>query len=163
MLPVTNQRQAPTSSALNSSLTASGQCHILTGHPSGLVKLWDAPKGQPMQNLALLGDAGSSPVRSLVTLDQQLLCIAHADGQFAICQVPQYSRLATNSALGSQQQEVPLDAHLVSYQAHHKGLVQCYKCVVGLMSVGSSGTILMWSRDQLARIAKPDNPPQFVR
>jgi len=126
---------------------------LLTGHTSGQVKVWSAAAGQPLRPLAVLGAPTVSPVRSLVVLaDQQLLCFAHADGHLALHTMPNCT-LRPTWAESQNEQDLPvLSLQHAVCQAHRLGLEQCVKCEVGLMSVGSSGIILMWSEDQLSSI-----------
>ncbi|KAL0036873.1 hypothetical protein WJX77_003215 [Trebouxia sp. C0004] len=123
---------------------------LLTGHTSGQVKMWSAAAVQPLRPLAILGAPTVSPVRSLVVLaDQQLLCFAHADGHLALHTAPHPTQCPNRAeSLTGQDLPILLLQHAVC-QAHQLGLEQCVKCEVGLVSVGSSGTILMWSEDQL--------------
>lgn len=120
---------------------------ILTGHPTGEVKVWQQFGGSPLQSLLLLAPPTHSPVRSLVVLDEQLLCCAHADGQFTLYLMHRQLPAATPDA-----DRHPLPALMLQYivhQAHCQGLTQCIKCALGLISVGMSGNILMWSKDQI--------------
>ena len=119
---------------------------MLTGHDSGEVKVWQQSGGSPLQPLLVLASLNHSPVRSLVVMDQ-VLCCAHADGQLTLYIMQSELQAAAPEA---DQNSLPALAlpHAV-FQAHFQGLSQCVKCVVGLMSVGVSGTILMWSEDQV--------------
>lgn len=126
---------------------------LLTGHTHGKVKVWSAAAVQSLRPLAILGAPTVSPVRSLVVLaDQQLLCFAHADGHLALHTLPNLTVCPT-WAESQNGQELPVLSlqHAVCH-AHQLGLVQCVKCEVGSMSVGSSGTILIWSDNQLSSI-----------
>ncbi len=131
---------------------------LLTGHTSGQVKVWSAAAEQPLRPLAVLGAPTVSPVKSLVVLaDQQLLCFAHADGHLALHTMPNCSVRPTWAESQNEQDLPVLSSQHVVCQAHRLGLEQCVKCEVGLMSVGSSGTILMWSEEQLSSILQqPD-------
>ena len=112
------------------------------------MKVWEAPQGCPLQPLVVLAPATISPIKSLVVLSDQLLCCAHANGKVNLCVTN--SRAHAVTARGNSQQALPTVTlqHAV-YQIHWKGLSQCVRCEVGLMSVGSSGTILMWSISQI--------------
>ncbi len=115
--------------------------------------MWSAAAVQPLRPLAILGAPTVSPIRSLVVLaDQQLLCFAHADGHLALHTAP-HPTMCPTWAESQNGQDLPILSlqHAVC-QAHQVELVQCIKCEVGLMSVGVSGTILMWSEDQLSSI-----------
>lgn len=126
---------------------------LLTGHTSGQVKMWSAAAVQPLQPLAILGAPTVSPVKSLVVLaDRQLLCFAHADGHLALHTSPNLAVCPTWADSQDGQDLPVLSLQHAVCQAHQLGLVQCIKCEVGLMSVGDSGTILMWSEDHLSSI-----------
>ena len=91
--------------------------------------------------------------KTLVVLhEQQLLCFAHADGCLALHTSPQNRSQAP--AVQAQDGELTHSLQYTVYQAHQRGLSLCIKCVVGLVSVGTSGTILMWSGDQLASLVQ---------
>ena len=125
---------------------------LLTGHTNGQVKVWSADAVQPLRPLAILGAPTVSPVRSLVVLaDQQLLCFAHADGHLALHTAPKLTVSLTQAESQNVQDLPVLSLQHAVCQAHQLGLVQCVSCEVGLMSVGVSGTILMWSEEQLSR------------
>ena len=131
----------------SSHTSADDAWQLLTGHHNGEVKVWAASQGRPLHPLLVLAPAATSPIKSLVMLGDQLLCCAHANGRLTLC-------ITSSSAQGvvsvNSQQALPtVKLQHAVYQAHVKGLSQCVKCEVGLMSVGSSGTILMWSTDQI--------------
>lgn len=120
---------------------------ILTGHHSGAVKVWQQFGGFPLQPLLVLAPPTRSPVRSLVVMDDQLLCCAHASEQLSLYVMQSLLQPATPQADEDTLPALTLK-HAV-YQAHCQGLTQCVRCVMGLMSVGISGTILMWRKDQI--------------
>lgn len=123
---------------------------ILTGHHSGAVKVWQQFGGTPLQPLLVLAPPTKSPVRSLVVMDDQLLCCAHANGQLTLYIMQSPLQPATPK---TDQDVLPaLTLKHAVCQAHCQGLTQCLRCVVGLMSVGVSGTILMWPKDQIRRL-----------
>ncbi len=126
---------------------------LITGHINGQVKVWAAAAEQALQPLAVMGAPTVSPVRSLVVLaDQELLCFAHADGHLALHTAPKLDMCRTQAESENGQDLPVFLLQHADFQAHQQGLEQCVKCEVGLMSVGSSGTILMWSDDQLSNI-----------
>ena len=138
---------------MQSPLPGAKEWQLLTGHQSGQVKLWAVPHGCPLHPLAVIGAPASSPVTSLVVLyEQQLLCFAHADGCLALHTSPQKRSQAP--AVQAQDGQLTHSLQYTVYQAHQRGLSLCIKCVVGLVSVGTSGTILMWSGDQLASLVQ---------
>ncbi len=128
---------------------------LLTGHQSGQVKLWAVPQGRPLQPLAILAASTTSPVQSLVLLDDlQLVCCGHLDGHLALHQAPQI--IAAAPAAGSRNShDMPvITVQNSRCQTHDNGLVQCISCAVGLISVGRAGSVLLWSRDQLTKMAQ---------
>lgn len=136
---------------------------LLTGHQSGQVKLWAVPQGQPLQPLAILAAPTTSPVRSLVVLeDSQLLCIGLLDGHLALHHAPQIITAAPAAqALNSQDMPV-ITVQSSCCQTHDSGLTQFISCALGLISVGRAGSILLWSRDQLTKMAQLScsDPPE---
>ena len=80
-------------------------------------------------------------------MDNQLLCCAHADGQLTL-----YIMQSQMQPAPSEADQGVLPALMLKhsvYQAHYQGMSQCVRSVVGLVSLGVSGTILMWSKDQI--------------
>lgn len=128
---------------------------LLTGQQSGQVKLWAVPQGRPLQPLAILGAPTASPVQSLVVLDDlQLLCFGHLDGHLALHHAPQIVVAALLApSLNSQDMPV-ITVQNSCCQTHDSGLVQCISCALGLISVGRAGSILLWSRDHLTKMAQ---------
>ena len=128
---------------------------LLTGHQSGQVKLWAVPHGRPLQPLAILRASTPSPVQSLVVLDDlQLLCCGHLDGHLALHLASQIIAAAPAArSLNSLDMPV-ITVQNSCCQAHDSGLVQCSSCALGLISVGRAGSILLWSRDQLTKMAQ---------
>lgn len=137
------------------SQTSTDTWQLLTGHQSGQVKLWAASQGHPQQPLAVLGVPTTSPVKSVAVLaDQQLFCFAHIDGHVALHHAPEHEAQAPTVLLPGGQDIPIINLPSSKYQAHDKGLVQCITCAMGLISVGEDGTILVWSRHQLAELVR---------
>jgi len=136
---------------------------LLTGYQSGQVKLWVVPQGRPLQPLAILAASTASPVQSLVVLDDlQLLCCGHLDGHLALHHARQIIAAApAATSLNSQDMPV-ITVQSSCCQTHDSGLVQCISCALGLISVGRAGSILLWSRDQLTKMAQLScaHPPE---
>ncbi len=136
---------------------------LLTGHQSGQAKLWAVPQGRPLQPLAILGAPTASPVQSLVVLDDlQLLCFGHLDGHLALHHAPQIIAAAPAAqSLNSQDMPVIIVQNSCC-QTHDRGLTQCISCALGLISVGRAGSILLWSHDQLTKMAQQScsHPPE---
>ena len=120
-----------------------------------VVKLWAVPQGRPLQPLAILRASTPSPVQSLVVLDDlQLLCCGHLDGHLALHLASQIIAAAPAArSLNSLDMPV-ITVQNSCCQAHDSGLVQCSSCALGLISVGRAGSILLWSRDQLTKMAQ---------
>ena len=134
------------------SSTASWQ--LLTGHSGGDAQLWAAPQNQPMHPLAVLKAATPSPVRSLLLIEHQLLCCAHADGLLVFYGVPSRSSVTTVGQDQGKQGLPCLKLQHAMHQAHRTGLEQCAMSSNGLLTLGCSGTILMWSKQQIAYFAE---------
>jgi hypothetical protein len=99
--------------------------------------------------------SNSQPVQSLVVLDDlQLLCFGHLDGHLALHHAPQIVVAALLApSLNSQDMPV-ITVQNSCCQTHDSGLVQCISCALGLISVGRAGSILLWSRDHLTKMAQ---------
>ena len=127
--------------------SAADTWQTLTGHYSGDVQVWQQCGGSPLQPLLVLAPRTNSPIRSLVVMDDHLLCCGHADEQLTLYMMQAQLQPATSRADHGSLPAMTLK-HAV-YQAHCQGLSHCVRCAVGLMSVSVSGTILMWSKDQI--------------
>ncbi len=128
---------------------------LLTGHHSGQVKLWAVHQGRPLQPLAILGAPTTSPVQSLVVLDDlQLLCFGHVDGHLALHHTPQIVAAAPVAQPLNGQDMTVISVQSSCCQTHDSGLMQCISCELGLISVGRAGSILLWSRAQLTKMAQ---------
>ena len=123
--------------------------HLMTGHTSGDVELWAAQQHLPLQSLAVLEAQVSSPVRSLLSLDeQQLLCFAHANGQLTLYNKPDGNSLTRTAAgkVGLLQLELQLGP-----------LAELKHCIwwhMGLLTLDSAGAIFLLSEQHVGIAAQ---------
>ena len=137
---------------------------LITGHSNGHVTLWALPSDTPMHPLAVLETFRSSPVKSMLPLrDHQLLCCGHADGYLTFYSIPD----DTNPIATAQQPDASglpcLKLQQTEHQAHRTGLGQCIMSCNGLLTLGTSGTILMWPQHQIGTIAEQIDRQQKPR
>lgn len=150
--------QSPSSTSLPSQKTSDAATwQLLTGHMTGHMKLWQASQQNPLQALAIIRAACSSPVMSLVTLPHLfLICTAHASGHITLHVISDQSE--KQQILPFQQpdegQHLPtIMLPFSGFEAHKSGLQQCVEGDTGLVSIGAFGSITVWPEAELRSTA----------
>lgn len=145
------QTPTPASLAPSHKPPASATWQMLTGHRLGHVQLWQASHQGPLQALAIIRAPRSSPVQSLVVLqDLHLICSGHLDGHIALHITPRSA--SAHQCIPPCQVDGSLPALTLptaTFEAHRSGLQNCVAGDSGLVSLGALGSIMVWPRAEL--------------